>query len=171
MKLHRAIILVAMMLLAVGALALLLVAGIARFDTHSLIALVVVVLAAAAGGVGFSAFAETEVRALMNFDDLKIARKLGAKIEGGGGGEIQGERDNGGSIHALGGDQRELVVKLRDQFRSEVRAQYAGGMRVEGDGEGASAEFAGATHDLLQYMLMSAMNTVEVADAGDCWDR
>ena len=54
MKLHRAIILVAMMLLAVGALALLLVAGIARFDTHSLIALGVVVIAAAAGGVGFS---------------------------------------------------------------------------------------------------------------------
>ena len=54
MKLHRAITLVFMMLLAVGALALLLVAGIARFDSHSLIALVVVVIAAAAGGVGFS---------------------------------------------------------------------------------------------------------------------
>jgi hypothetical protein len=54
MKLHRAIILVAMMLLAVGALALLLAAGIARFDTRSLIALVVVIIAAAAGGVGFS---------------------------------------------------------------------------------------------------------------------
>ena len=54
MKLHRAITLVVMMLLAVGALALLLVAGIARFDSHSLIALVVVLIAAAAGGVGFS---------------------------------------------------------------------------------------------------------------------
>jgi hypothetical protein len=54
MKLHRAITLVAMMLLAIGALVLLLVPGIARFDTHSLIALGVVVLAAAAGGVGFS---------------------------------------------------------------------------------------------------------------------
>jgi hypothetical protein len=54
MKLHRAIILVLMMLLAVGSLALLLVAGIAEFDSHSLIALGVVVVAAAAGGVGFS---------------------------------------------------------------------------------------------------------------------
>jgi len=54
MKLHRAVTLVAMMLLAVGALALLLIAGIANFDSHSLIALVVVVVAAAAGGVGFS---------------------------------------------------------------------------------------------------------------------
>jgi hypothetical protein len=43
-----------MMLLAVGALALLLYAGLANFDSHSLIALVVVVVAAAAGGVGFS---------------------------------------------------------------------------------------------------------------------
>jgi len=54
MKLHRAIILVLMMLLAVGSLALLLVSGIAEFDSHSLIALGVVVVAAAAGGVGFS---------------------------------------------------------------------------------------------------------------------
>jgi hypothetical protein len=42
------------MLLAVGALALLLIAGIANFDSHSLIALVVVLVAAAVGGVGFS---------------------------------------------------------------------------------------------------------------------
>jgi hypothetical protein len=54
MKLHRAVTLVAMMLLAVGALALLIIPGIASFDSHSLIALIVVVVAAAAGGVGFS---------------------------------------------------------------------------------------------------------------------
>jgi hypothetical protein len=54
MKLHRAVTLVAMMVLAVGALALLLVTGIANFDSHSLIALVVVLVAAAAGGIGFS---------------------------------------------------------------------------------------------------------------------
>jgi hypothetical protein len=54
MKLHRAVTLVAMMLLAVASLALLLVSGIANFDSHSLIALVVVVIAAAAGGIGFS---------------------------------------------------------------------------------------------------------------------
>ena len=54
MKVHRAVTLVAMMLLAVGALVLLLISGIANFDSHSLIALVVVVIAAAAGGIGFS---------------------------------------------------------------------------------------------------------------------
>ncbi|HEY8840671.1 MAG TPA: hypothetical protein VIO80_08490 [Candidatus Dormibacteraeota bacterium] len=54
MKIHRAITLVAMMLLAVGALALLLIPGISNFDSHSLIALVVVVIAAAVGGVAFS---------------------------------------------------------------------------------------------------------------------
>ncbi len=54
MKLHRAATLVVMMLLALGSLALLLVAGFANFDSRSLIALIVVVLAAAAGGVGFS---------------------------------------------------------------------------------------------------------------------
>ena len=54
MKLHRAATLVVMMLLGVGALALLLVSGIANFDNHSLIALGVVVVAAAVGGIGFS---------------------------------------------------------------------------------------------------------------------
>ncbi|MDQ6811834.1 MAG: hypothetical protein M3Z95_08050 [Actinomycetota bacterium] len=54
MKLHRAATLVVMMLLAIGALALLLITGLSNFDGHSLIALAVVVVAAAAGGIGFS---------------------------------------------------------------------------------------------------------------------
>jgi hypothetical protein len=54
MKVHRAVTLVAMMLLGVGALLLLLVGGLASLDSRSLIALGVVVVVAAAGGVGFS---------------------------------------------------------------------------------------------------------------------
>jgi hypothetical protein len=54
MKLHRAATLVVMMLLALGSLALLLVPGFANFDGRSLIALIVVLAAAAAGGVAFS---------------------------------------------------------------------------------------------------------------------
>lgn len=50
MKLHRAVVLVAMMLLAVGALALLM----ADADGKSLVALGVVIVAAAIGGIGFS---------------------------------------------------------------------------------------------------------------------
>ncbi len=54
MKIHRAIVLVLMMLIAVGAFALLTAAGIANFDGRSLIALIVVVVAAAISGVAFS---------------------------------------------------------------------------------------------------------------------
>ena len=54
MKLHRAIVLVVMMLLAIGIFALLTAAGIANFDSHSLVALLVVVLAAAISGLAFS---------------------------------------------------------------------------------------------------------------------
>jgi len=54
MKVHRAITLVAMMLLGVGVLLLLLVGGLASLDSHSLIALGVVVVGAAIGGIGFS---------------------------------------------------------------------------------------------------------------------
>ncbi|HKW69919.1 MAG TPA: hypothetical protein VJP81_04990 [Candidatus Dormibacteraeota bacterium] len=54
MKLHRAVVLVLLMLLAVGAFILLTAAGIADFDNRSLIALLVVVVAAAISGVAFS---------------------------------------------------------------------------------------------------------------------
>ena len=50
MKLHRAVVLVAMMLVAVGTLALLM----ASAGGQSLIALAVVLVAAAIGGIGFS---------------------------------------------------------------------------------------------------------------------
>ena len=50
MKLHRAIVLVAMMLLAMGALALL----VADSEGKSLVALGVVLVTAVAGGIGFS---------------------------------------------------------------------------------------------------------------------
>ncbi len=54
MKLHRAIVLVAMMLLGIGLLVMLTVGAVQTFDNHSLIALGVVIVAAAAGGVAFS---------------------------------------------------------------------------------------------------------------------
>ena len=54
MKRHRAVVLILMMLLGVGLVALLTATGIASFDSHSLIALVVVLVAAAISGVAFS---------------------------------------------------------------------------------------------------------------------
>lgn len=54
MKLHRAITLVVMMLIAVGLIALLTAGAISSFDSHSLIALGVVLVAAAISGIAFS---------------------------------------------------------------------------------------------------------------------
>jgi hypothetical protein len=54
MKLHRAIVLVVMMVIALGALVLLTAAGVANFDSRSLIALLVVVVAVAISGAAFS---------------------------------------------------------------------------------------------------------------------
>jgi hypothetical protein len=53
-KLHRAATLLVIMLLAVGVLAVMMVSAVANFDTHSVVALGVVLVAAAAGGIGFS---------------------------------------------------------------------------------------------------------------------
>lgn len=54
MKIHRVATLVVVMLLAVAMLGLMMARTVANFDGHSLVALVVVVLAAAAGGIAFS---------------------------------------------------------------------------------------------------------------------
>jgi O-antigen/teichoic acid export membrane protein len=53
-KVHRAIVLVVMMLLTLGLIVLMTASGIASFDAHSLIALVAVVAAASISGVAFS---------------------------------------------------------------------------------------------------------------------
>jgi hypothetical protein len=54
MQLHRAVTLIVMMLLAIGLLVMMAGSAIGSFDNRSLIALGVVVLAAAAGGIAFS---------------------------------------------------------------------------------------------------------------------
>jgi hypothetical protein len=54
MKLHRAITLVAMMLFGAGLVVIFTAGAVASFDTHSLIALLVVVVLAAISGVAFS---------------------------------------------------------------------------------------------------------------------
>lgn len=54
MKLHRAVVLIVSMVFALGLFGLLTAGAISSFDAHSLIALCVVVVAAAAGGIAFS---------------------------------------------------------------------------------------------------------------------
>ena len=54
MRIHRAATLVVMMLLAIGLFVVLTASAVASFDTRSLIALGVVILGAAAGGLAFS---------------------------------------------------------------------------------------------------------------------
>lgn len=54
MKLHRAITLIVMMLLAIGLIALFTAAAVSNLDGHSLIALGVVLVSAAISGVAFS---------------------------------------------------------------------------------------------------------------------
>lgn len=53
-RLHRAVVLVLMMLLAVGLIVMFTAGAVATFDSHSLIALAVVLVAAAVSGVAFS---------------------------------------------------------------------------------------------------------------------
>ncbi len=54
MKRYRAATLLIVMVLALGMLALMVTSAADKFDTRSLIALGVVLVAAAAGGIGFS---------------------------------------------------------------------------------------------------------------------
>jgi hypothetical protein len=54
MQLHRSVTLIVMMLLAIGLLVLMTARAIGSFDNRSLIALCVVIVATAAGGIAFS---------------------------------------------------------------------------------------------------------------------
>jgi hypothetical protein len=54
MMVHRAVTLLIVMVLAVVVLGLMIVSAVGTFDSHSLVALAVVLIAAAAGGVAFS---------------------------------------------------------------------------------------------------------------------
>jgi hypothetical protein len=54
MMVHRAVTLLVVMVLAVVMLGLMIVSAVGTFDSHSLVALAVVLIAAAAGGVAFS---------------------------------------------------------------------------------------------------------------------
>jgi uncharacterized membrane-anchored protein len=54
MMVHRAVTLLIVMVLAVLVLGLMIVSAVGTFDSHSLVALAVVLIAAAAGGVAFS---------------------------------------------------------------------------------------------------------------------
>ena len=54
MRLHRAVILVLMMLLALGLLAFMLAGAVSTWDSRSLAALFVVIVVAAVGGIAFS---------------------------------------------------------------------------------------------------------------------
>jgi hypothetical protein len=51
---HRAIVLVVMMLLTLGMVVVMTISGIASFDSRSLVALTVVLVAAAVSGIAFS---------------------------------------------------------------------------------------------------------------------
>ncbi len=54
MKIHRAITLILMMLLALSILVVMIAGALTSLDEHSLIALAVVIVAAAVGGIAFS---------------------------------------------------------------------------------------------------------------------
>ena len=48
-----------------------------------------------------------------------------------------------------------------------LRVEDAGGMGIEGDGEGLAGEKTGACDDLGDDSLMAKMHAIEVADGGD----
>ena len=54
-----------------------------------------------------------------------------------------------------------------DEGEGGFGAEDAGGVGIEGDGEGLCAEGAGAGDDLGDDPLVAAMHAVEVADGGD----
>ncbi len=78
-----------------------------------------------------------------------------------------GEGKDESCVDAGGGEEFELAGKRGDEPLRVFRAEDAGGVRIEGDGEGLSAEEAGAGADFGDDSLMAEVHAVEVADGGD----
>ena len=81
--------------------------------------------------------------------------------------ECVGEGEDEGGVDASGGEEFELTVERGDEGEGRFGAEDPGGVGVEGDSEGLSAEEAGAFDDFGDHSLMAEVHSVEVANGGD----
>ena len=78
-----------------------------------------------------------------------------------------GEGKDERGVDAGGGEEFELARERGDERLRVFGAKDAGGVGIEGDGEGLAAEEAGAGDDLGDDSLVAEVHAVEVADGGD----
>jgi hypothetical protein len=97
------------------------------------------------GDVGLGVVAEAEVFALVDLGDVEGVAQDGLReVVGGGVAESFGEGQDEGGVEAGGGEEFELAWERGDEGEGLRGAEDAGGVGVEGDGEGLAAEEARA---------------------------
>ena len=120
------------------------------------------------GDAGLGVVAEAEVFALVDFGDVEgVDEDAGDEVAGMQVAELVGEGKDEGGVDAGVGEELELAGERGEKCEWCFGAEDAGGVRIEGDGEGKAAEKAGAFDHLGNDALVAEVHAVEVADGGD----
>ena len=100
-------------------------------------------------------------------DAEAVAEEILGEVAGGHAGEVAREGQDDDGVDAGGAEEFEFLVEWGDEGQGGFGAEDAGGVGVEGDGEGGDAEGARAGDDLGDDPLVAEVDAVEVADGGD----
>ena len=120
------------------------------------------------GGVALRLVAEAKVVSLVDFDGVKtVAQHRGDEGLSGHFAEFVGEGKDEHGVDSRGLKQVEAFGHGGDELGRSLGPKDARRVRIEGDRDGLCSEFSRAVLDLRQQPLVAAMDSVEVADAGD----
>ena len=112
--------------------------------------------------------AEMEVIAFMQFAGAQLfLQDLFRKLSRSHQGKVTSEGQEQHRIQAAGLEQAELFRGGRDQLEAGIRFQDANRMGFEGDRHRLGALLPCAAYDLLEYMTVGAVDTVEIPDTHD----
>ena len=112
--------------------------------------------------------AKTEVCALVDLGDVEDAgQDAGGEVAGGAAAQLVGEWEDESGVDSGSFEQFELAGQRGEEAMRPFWVKDAGWVRLEGDGERAAGERAGAADDLGDDSLVAEMNAIVVADGGD----
>ena len=98
-----------------------------------------------------------------------LLEDLRCEIARGSFGELRGEGQDEQGVDAGGGEEFDFFGEWCDEGLAGFGPNDAGGVWIEGDGDGGEAESAGAGDDFGDDPLVAVMHAVEIADGGDGW--
>ena len=116
---------------------------------------------------GFGLVPKAEVFAFVKLGDVEgLLENVSSEVVSSGLRELGGKGQDEQGVDAGGGEECDLFRERSDKGLAGFRADDAGRVRVEGDGDGGEAERASTGDDFGDDPLMAEVDAVKVADGG-----